>query len=242
VSELPLKIELELFEQVKAAPETELLRVALRVTGDDRPGSRPALLLERGDRKQRRRAILAPGDIDGVLRAAYVISTNTLTEDTRFALEFVGGTIVDLPAPIPGQARATRPEGLGSESDTGSPDSSRTKAELRSELVVAWEQAAVAQSREIEFAALAIEAETAAAELQEECERLSALNLELSLPPAALDRIGSRRGTAVSVQRRRSSTCFPSEPSATIYRPLGPPKEPDAEARLQRKSRGAGRA
>ena len=184
MSELPLKIELELFEQVKAAPETELLRVALRVTGDDRPGSRPALLLERGDRKQRRRAILAPGDIDGVLRAAYVISTNTLTEDTRFALEFVGGTIVDLPAPIPGQARATRPGGLGSESDTGSPDSSRTKAELRSELVVAREQAAVAQSREIEFAALAIEAETAAAELQEECERLSALNLELNLPPA----------------------------------------------------------
>jgi chromosome segregation ATPase len=183
LSELPLKIELELFEQVRAASETELLRVALRVSGDDRLDSRPTLLLERDDRTQRRLPILAPTDIDGVLRAAYAVSTDRLAADTKFALEFEGGTIVDLPAPIPGQARATMREGGSSRSGSEEPAAARTKAELRSELVVAREQAAVAQSREIELAALAIEAGAAAAELQAECERLSALNAELDLAP-----------------------------------------------------------
>lgn len=183
MSELPLKIELELFEQVRAAPETDLLRVALRVTGGSGPVGRPTLLLELGDRAQRRLPILAPPDIEGVLRAAYAVAANRLTDETKFALEFEGGAIVDLPAPIPGQARAGREE-VAAQADGSRPrDSSRTKAELRSELDVAREQAAIAQSREIEFAALAIEAGSAASELQAECERLSALNAELDVPP-----------------------------------------------------------
>jgi chromosome segregation ATPase len=182
VSELPLKIELELFEQVRAAPETDLLRVALRVTGGSGPVGRPTLLLELGDRAQRRLPILAPPDIEGVLRAAYAVAANRLTDKTKFALEFEGGAIVDLPTPIPGQARAGREE-VAAQADGSPRDSSRTKAELRSELDVAREQAAIAQSREIEFAALAIEAGSAASELQAECERLSALNAELDVPP-----------------------------------------------------------
>jgi hypothetical protein len=183
VSELPLKIELELFEQVRAAPETDLLRVALRVSGGSGPVGRPTLLLELGDRAQRRQPILAPPDIEGVLRAAYAVAASRLTEQTKFALEFEGGAVVDLPAPIPGQARAGREE-VAAQADGGRPrDSARTKAELRNELDVAREQAAIAQSREIEFAALAIEAGTAAAELQAECERLSAVNAELDVPP-----------------------------------------------------------
>jgi chromosome segregation ATPase len=209
VSDLTLKIELELFEQVRAAPETDLLRVAVRLTGEAESESRPTLLLEGGDRTQRRLPILAPPDIDGVVRAAYAVSTSRLAADTQFALEFEGGTIVDLPAPVPGQARSAAREVVAASTAGGKDrDASRTKAELRSELDVAREQAAIAQAREIEFAALAIEAGDAGAELQAECERLSALNTELNLALADESEMVAAATTAARDAERRTSEAF----------------------------------
>lgn len=203
VSDLSLKIELELFEQVRAAPETDLLRVAVRVSGEDVPTSRPKLLLEDGNRTQRRVPILAPLDIDGVVRAAYAVSKTRLTADTQFALEFADGTIVDLPGPVPGQARSAGGEAVaGSSASAGRGDSSRTKAELRSELDIAREQAGIAHTREIELAALAIEAGSAAAELQAECERLSALNAELKLAPQDSEVVAAAEAARRDAERR----------------------------------------
>jgi hypothetical protein len=204
MSGISLKIELELFEQVRAAPETDLLRVAVQVTGEDGPRSRPTLLLEDGKRTQRRLPIQAPPDIDGVVRAAYAVSSTRLTADTQFALEFEDGTIVDLPAPVAGQARsAGRPAAGAASASAGKGDSSRTKAELRSELDLAREQAAIAQAREVEFAALAIEAGSAATELQAECERLSALNAKRGqAPPKDSDIVMAAEASRRDAERR----------------------------------------
>jgi hypothetical protein len=184
MSQVPLNIELELFERVTAAPDMELLRIAVRIAGEgDVVRARPTLLLLAG-REQRRSPILAPPDADGVLRAAYAVSVSRLTPETKFALEFEDGTIVDLPQPTTGRARASSSDVAGSRRGaTKEAPASLTKAELRGELAVAREQAAVAQAREIEFAALSLEAGNAAAALQAECERLAALNAELNLAP-----------------------------------------------------------
>ncbi len=94
------------FEHVAAGPSVTLLRVAGRVApGDEAPEPRPALVAEHPGGLDRFDPLASPPDPAGVVRAAYSVPAGLIAPGTTFRLEFASGSLIALPAPMPGAAR-----------------------------------------------------------------------------------------------------------------------------------------
>ena len=94
------------FEHVAAGGSVTLLRVAGRVaTGVQQPQPRPALQAEHPGGLDRFEPLPSPPDPAGVIRAAYSVPATLLAPGTTFRLELASGSLIELPAPVPGAAR-----------------------------------------------------------------------------------------------------------------------------------------
>ncbi len=94
------------FEHVAAGPSVTLLRVAGRVPpGVEEPEPRPALVAEHPGGLDRFEPLPSPPDPAGVIRTAYSVPAALLAPETTFRLELASGSLIELPAPVPGAAR-----------------------------------------------------------------------------------------------------------------------------------------
>ena len=94
------------FEHVAAGPSVTLLRVVGWVPpGVEEPELRPALVAEHPGGLDRFEPLPSPTDPAGVVRTAYSVPAALLSPETTFRLELASGSLIELPAPVPGTAR-----------------------------------------------------------------------------------------------------------------------------------------